>query len=306
MDTPELIAIVGPTASGKTARAVHLAKAIDSEIVSADSRQIYSGMDIGTGKDIEEYGTVPVHMIDIVPAGYRYNLYEFIRDASAALDDIAGRGKMPVVCGGSGMYIENLLKGLVLPTVPPDPEFRKQMAGFSLPELTQMLSTIRPLHNNTDTDTAARAIRALEIERYYSAHPQEAHLARNGKPRKALVIGVSVDRDARRARISARLRYRLEEQGMVQEVQRLLDEGVPADTLLYYGLEYKFITLYLQGKLQYDDMVKELETAIHQFAKRQMTWFRGMERRGFTIHWLDGSLEPHAFTDQIISLATSL
>ncbi len=305
MEAFELISIVGPTASGKTARAVHLARSIGGEIVSADSRQIYTGMDIGTGKDMEEYGSVPVHMIDIVPAGYRYNLYEYIRDASAALDDISGRGRMPVVCGGSGMYVENLLKGLVLPTVPADPEFRAQMSGHTLDELTRMLASIRPLHNSTDTDTAARAIRALEIERYYSAHPEEAALAREGKPRKALVIGVNVGREERRARISARLRFRLEQQGMVQEVQRLLDQGVPAETLLYYGLEYKFITRYLLGELSYENMVTELETAIHQFAKRQMTWFRGMERRGFNIHWLDGALNPEDFTAQILSLASA-
>lgn len=297
-----LIAVVGPTAAGKTACAVATAALCGGEIVSADSRQIYRGMDVGTGKDIGEYGAVAVHMLDIVPAGYRYNLFEYIRDAGAALDDISSRGRIAVVCGGTGMYVENLLKGIVLPQVPPDPGYRASLAGKTLAELTAMLARVKTLHNTTDTDTPARAIRALEIERYYASHPREAQAARNPQPRPALIVGVDIDRDERRRRITARLHHRLEREDMLGEVRRLLDSGIPPENLIYYGLEYKYLTEHLLGLTSYDEMFHLLETAIHQFAKRQMTWFRGMERRGFHIEWLSGADGPEVFAERTIDL----
>ncbi len=299
---PSLIVITGPTASGKTGRAVHLAKAIGGEIISADSRQIYRGMDIGTGKDIEEYGDVPVHLIDICPAGYKYNLFEFLRDFSAAKDDIVSRGKFPILCGGTGLYVESVLKGLRLPEVPANPELRQSLEGKSLDELTSILSSMKVLHNVTDVDTAKRAIRAIEIQTYYQQHPDAARQAEPHPLTDALVIGVEIDRESRRRRITQRLHSRME-QGMVEEVRRLLDSGIPADDLIYSGLEYKFLTLYLTGELTLEEMTSRLEIAIHQFAKRQMTWFRGMEQRGFPITWLSHTLSPDEFTDKILALA---
>ena len=303
--TRPLIAVVGPTAAGKTACAVAVARRCGAEIVSADSRQIYRGMDIGTGKDMAEYGDVPVHLVDIAPAGYRYNLFEYIRDAGAALDDIAARSRMAVVCGGTGMYVENLLKGVVLPQVPADPEYRLSLAGKTLAELADMLAGTKTLHNTTDIDTPARAIRALEIERYYAAHPAEAEAARTPRPRPALIVGVEVDREVRRHRITQRLRRRLEQEDMLGEVRRLLDSGIAPDDLIYYGLEYKFLTEHLLGLTTYAEMFRLLETAIHQFAKRQMTWFRGMERRGFHIEWIAPEGGPEAFADSVLALYRS-
>ncbi len=303
MSRPTLIAVVGPTACGKTARGVDLARRLGGEIVSADSRQIYRGMDIGTGKDLADYGTdVPYHMIDIAPAGYRYNLYEYLRDASAAIDSVSARGRLPIVVGGTGMYVETLLKGLVLPEVPHNLELRNSLEGKTLDELTGILAGMKRLHNSTDTDTVARALRAIEIETYYAAHPDEAITAREGRPRRALIIGIDIPRDERRRRISARLRRRLEQEDMRGEVRRLLDSGVSPDDLIYYGLEYKFMTLYAIGKLDRRQMESQLEIAIHQFAKRQMTWFRGMERRGFRIHWLAYDLGRDEFTDMVVHL----
>ena len=299
--TTPVIAIVGPTATGKTAFAVAVAKAAGGEIVSADSRQVYRGMDIGTGKDLCEYGSVPYHLIDIADAGEKYNLYRYLKDADAAICDIAARGCIPVICGGSGLYVESLIKGLRPPEVPQNPQLRENLAGKSLAELTEILSAMKQLHNNTDTDTPQRAIRAIEIEGYYRLHPEEARQAREGTPRKALVVGVSVDRDVRRTRISRRLDARLKE-GMVAEVQHLLDSGIPAENLIYYGLEYKFITEYLQGIYSLDEMHRLLEIAIHQFAKRQMTWFRGSEQRGMHIEWLDGSLSPDIFAAKVMEM----
>lgn len=294
----DLVAIVGPTACGKTRRAVELANRLDSEIISADSRQVYKGMDIGTGKDMSEYGSVPVHLVDVAPAGYKYNLYEYLRDASAAIDDIKSRGKLPVLCGGTGLYVESVLKGLRLPEVPKNEELRQNLACKTLDELTRILSGMKRLHNSTDVDTCQRAIRAIEIEKYYAEHPDEARLAKDGCRRKAAVIGLDIDRDSRRERISYRLRHRLEQENMVEEVEQLLSQGIPAEDLIYYGLEYKYLTLYVTGQTDYTTMVKELEIAIHQFAKRQMTWFRGMERRGFHIHWLPYDLETQEFIDR--------
>lgn len=296
-----LIVITGPTASGKTRRAVDLARAIDAEIISADSRQIYRGMDIGTGKDIEEYGEVPVHLIDICPAGYKYNLYEFLRDFELASEAIEACGKRMILCGGTGLYVESVLKGLRLPEVPENPELRRSLEGRSLEELTEMLASMKSLHNVTDVDTVKRAVRAIEIQTYYSEHPDAAKQAEPHPLTDAVVIGVEIDRESRRRRITERLHARLEA-GMVDEVRRLLDSGIKAEDLIYYGLEYKFLTLYLTGKMSYEEMVSGLEIAIHQFAKRQMTWFRGMENRGFPINWLPYNLPADEFTNLALKL----
>lgn len=297
-----LIAIVGPTASGKTAKAVALAKAIGGEIISCDSRQIYRGMDLGTGKDIEEYGDVPYHLIDICDAGYKYNLYEFLRDATEAIADIQRRGLKPVLCGGTGLYVESLLKGMSLPEVPENPELRASLADKSLEQLTDMLSRMKTLHNTTDVDTVKRAIRAIEIQTYYHDNPHLAPLP-DAKPLDAVVIGVDIDREARRRRITERLKARLES-GMLDEIRRLLDSGVSAEDLIYYGLEYKFLTRHVIGELTYDEMFTGLEMAIHQFAKRQMTWFRGMERRGIPINWIPYDIDNNLFVEKVINLAS--
>ena len=297
-----LLVITGPTASGKTRLAVAAARRTGGEIVSADSRQVYRGMDIGTGKDIEEYGDVPVHMLDIVPAGYKYNLFEYLRDANAAIDDIRGRGRLPIVTGGTGMYVEGLLNGLRLPMVPPDEALRESLRGKSLTELTAILADMKRLHNTTDVDTPARAIRAIEIERYYVSHPD---LAVNAVPHPvegAVAVCVDIPRDLRRQRITLRLKQRLEN-GMIDEVKRLLDSGIAPDDLIYYGLEYKFVTEYLLGRSSRDEMFRGLETAIHQFAKRQMTWFRGMERRGFRLHYLPFDMPSDEFAERVAQLA---
>lgn len=292
--------ITGPTASGKTARAVALAREIGAEIVSADSRQVYRGMDIGTGKDLDEYRGVPYHLIDICPAGYSYSLFEFLRDCRAALDDIARRGRRAVICGGTGLYIESVAKGIQLPPVPANPGLREKLAGKTLAELSSILSGYKTLHNTTDTDTAQRAIRAIEIQEYYRTHPDAAALTTPKPMRNIEVIGVDIDRESRRQRITKRLRERLS-QGMADEVRKLLESGVSQERLIAYGLEYKYVTLYVTGKMSLDQMLTQLETAIHQFAKRQMTWFRGMERRGLHIRWLDWRLSPQEFTAAILN-----
>ena len=299
-DNP-ILAIVGPTASGKTGFAVEVARLCGGEIVSGDSRQVYRGMDIGTGKDLCEYGDVPFHMIDVAAAGEKYNLFQYLRDAGRCIDEINARGRVPVLCGGSGLYVESLLKGLRLPEVPENRPLRSRLARLSLDQLTEMLAAMKTLHNTTDVDTCQRAIRAIEIEQYYIDHPDEARAARDGVPRRATIIGVDVSREVRRQRISARLDARLRE-GMVDEVRRLLHEGIPPENLIYYGLEYKFVTEYLIGKTSYDEMRRQLEIAIHQFAKRQMTWFRGSERRGFRIHWLSGALPREEFARQALEI----
>lgn len=300
-----LIVITGPTASGKTRRAVELARLIGAEIVSADSRQIYRGMDLGTGKDIEEYGDVPVHLIDICPAGYKYNLFEFLRDFSAVRADIEERGKRTILCGGTGLYVESVLKGLQLPEVPENPALRKSLEGKSLEELTAILSAMKDLHNVTDVDTAKRAIRAIEIQTYYHEHPDAAVKAEPHPLTDAVVIGVGIDREARRRRISQRLQARLSA-GMVDEVRGLLDSGISPDDLIYYGLEYKYLTLYLTGRMSREEMVSGLEIAIHQFAKRQMTWFRGMEKRGFPINWIPYDLPADEFNARAMRLIGSV
>jgi tRNA dimethylallyltransferase len=287
----DMLAVVGPTASGKTSLAVDVALAVSgAEIISADSRQVYRGMDIGTGKDLAEYErdgvVVSSHLLDIVDAGEKYNLFEFQRDFLSAYNDVKERGAFPVMCGGSGLYVESVLKGYRLLPVPENPALRESLEEKSLEELTEILSRYKTLHNNTDTDTKKRAIRAIEIEEYYRTCPAEE---RYFPQINCLTIGVSVDREVRRNRITRRLHERLDA-GMVDEVRGLLEKGVTAEQLMYYGLEYKYLTQYIIGELSYDDMVKGLEIAIHQFAKRQMTWFRGMEKRGVHIHWIDAAL----------------
>ena len=297
-----LIVITGPTASGKTARAVDVAHAIGGEIISADSRQLYRGMDLGTGKDLEEYGDVPYHLIDICPAGYKYNLFEYLRDFQVTYDDIIRRGKQAILCGGTGMYVESVIKGIQLPPVPEDAELRARLRGKPLDELAAMLSTMKTLRNNSDIDTPARAIRAIEIATYYHEHPHLKALTEPHPLADAVVVGVNIDRESRRRRISKRLDDRLSA-GMVDEVRRLIGEGVAPDDLIYYGLEYKFITRHVLGELTWQQMHDQLEIAIHQFAKRQMTWFRGMERRGTPIHWLEWDMPRDEFVDSVLTLA---
>lgn len=297
-----LITVTGPTASGKTGFAAALANVINGEIISGDSRQLYRGMDIGTGKDLEEYTVkgqeVPFHLIDIVDAGYKYNVYEFQRDFVSAFKSVQERHKMPVLCGGTGLYIEAVLKGYKLVNVPRNTRLREELAQKSLTELEHILLQYKTLHNSTDTETKRRAIRAIEIADYYANH----NIDDTDYPKiNNLLIGVKIDRELRRKKISARLKARLKE-GMIAEVQALLDKGIGADDLIYYGLEYKFVTQYLIGELSYEDMFKSLEIAIHQFAKRQMTWFRGMERRGFKIHWLDVNLPIHTKIEKVKAL----
>ena len=300
------IAVVGPTACGKTRRGVDVALALKGEIISADSRQIYRGMDVGTGKDLADYPDgLPYHMIDIAPAGYRYNLYEYLRDARQACEEVEARGAVPVIVGGTGLYVESLLKGTVLPTVPCNTELRESLKGKTLEELADILGRLKTLHNVTDIDTAQRAIRAIEIEQYYLEHPEEAALARNPRPLDAVIIGIDIPRDERRRLITERLRRRLDSENMLDEVSRLLAEGIAPDDLIYYGLEYKFLTLHVIGRLSRAEMEEGLETAIHQFAKRQMTWFRGMERRGFTIHWLPYDMPCDEFVDTVTKIYTA-
>lgn len=297
-DTKPILFITGPTASGKTARAVSIAKRFNGEIISADSRQLYRGMDIGTGKDLDEYGDIPYHLIDIVPAGYKYNLFEYLRDFDRARAEIEHRNKLTVVCGGTGLYIESALKGLHLPEVPKNDKLRQSLSDKTLEELTSILSRMKALHNTTDIDTAKRAIRAIEIETYYQEHPEAATNASPAPLENAVTVGIDIPRDARRRRISDRLKARLES-GMADEVRHLLDDGVKPEDLIYYGLEYKYLTLYILGKMSYDEMYSGLEIAIHQFAKRQMTWFRGMERRGFKINWLPWDMSDEEFTEAV-------
>lgn len=291
----KLLTILGPTASGKTAFAAQLAVKMGGEIISADSRQVYRGMDIGTGKDLADYEvhgcSVPYHLIDIVNAGEKYNLFQYQQDFHAAYQDIVNRGRQPILCGGTGLYIEAVLKGYALSPVPQNPELRNSLEGCSLEELTEQLIRLKAqnnstMHNRSDVDTAQRAIRAIEIETYNKEHPLEN---RSLPPIETCIIGLDIDRESRRAKITNRLKQRLKE-GMVEEIQGLLARGIPANDLIYYGLEYKYVTEYIIGELSYDEMFQRLEIAIHQFAKRQMTWFRGMERRGFKIHWIDALL----------------
>ena len=287
----QMITILGPTASGKTPLAVAVAHKVGGEIISADSRQVYRRMDIGTGKDLSEYGDVPYHLIDICEPGTKYNLFQYQQDFTEAYHNIIGRNRVPILCGGTGLYIEAVLKGYHLSPVPQNQPLRDQLEGKSMDELTQILMELKAksgsaMHNTTDVDSCQRAIRAIEIEQYNLEHPMPL---RELPPVQSVIFGVDIDRALRREKISNRLKARLDE-GMVDEVRALLAEGIPADNLIYYGLEYKYLTEYVIGRLTFAEMFRQLEIAIHQFAKRQMTWFRGMERRGFTIHWIDAML----------------
>jgi len=303
----KMITILGPTASGKTPVAARLAAEMGGEIISADSRQVYRRMDIGTGKDLADYTVdgrqIPYHLIDIREPGTKYNLFEYQQDFFDAYEDIRSRGAVPILCGGTGLYIEAVLKGYHLSPVPQNQELRDALEGKSLAELTQMLMELKAktgsnMHNTTDVDSCQRAIRAIEIETYNIEHPTPR---RELPPVDSIIIGIDIDRELRREKITRRLKARLEE-GMVDEVKALLDEGIPADDLIYYGLEYKFVTEYLTGQTSYDEMFTRLEIAIHQFAKRQMTWFRGMERRGFKINWIDAMLPMEEKVSQIIQI----
>ena len=301
MNNYELITILGPTASGKTALAAALAARLDTEIISADSRQLYRGMDIGTGKDLADYvvdgKSIPYHLIDICDPGYKYNVFEYQHDFFRVFTSLRERGLVPILCGGTGLYIEAVLKGYKLLDVPPNPALRERLREKSLPELEILLDSYKVLHNKTDVDSVQRAIRAIEIEEFYRTQAPDV---REYAPLNSLLVGVAIDRELRREKISKRLRARLDE-GMVDEVRRILSNGVAPEDLIYYGLEYKFLTLYIIGKLTYEEMVSQLEIAIHQFAKRQMTWFRGMERRGCTIHWLDATLPMADKVEQILT-----
>ncbi|MDR0995308.1 MAG: tRNA (adenosine(37)-N6)-dimethylallyltransferase MiaA [Tannerella sp.] len=285
-----LLAIVGPTASGKTALAAALAAKVGGEVISGDSRQVYRRMNIGTGKDLSDYRVgdcrVPLHLVDICEPGEKYTVFHYRRDFFPVYDDIRARGRLPILCGGSGLYMEAILRNYRLPDVPPNPALREALEGKTLDELAGLLAAYQPLHNTTDLDTPQRAVRAIEIAAYQAAHP-EAEV--EGRPLHSLVLGLDPPRELRRKRISERLRARLDE-GLLNEVRALLNEGISPEDLIYYGLEYKYVTLHLTGQLSYEEMFTQLETAIHQFAKRQMTWFRGMERRGCCIHWIDFGL----------------
>lgn len=292
----KMITILGPTASGKTSLAAALAARIDAEIISADSRQVYRGMTIGTGKDLDDYRQgdrlIPYHLIDICEPGTKYNLFQYQQDFHLIYNNIVARGVRPILCGGTGLYIESVLKGYALSPVPQNQALRDKLADKSLAELTEMLEDLKRrnhsvMHNRTDVDTAQRAIRAIEIETYNLEHPTDN---RTLPPIDSVIIGVDINREERRRKITQRLKQRLEE-GMVDEIRQLLDRGIAPENLIYYGLEYKFVTEYVIGKTSYEEMFRQLEIAIYQFAKRQMTWFRGMERRGFTIHWID-ALDP--------------
>ena len=307
----KMITILGPTASGKTPLAAALALRIGGEILSADSRQVYRRMDIGTGKDLSDYRLavdgspvdIPYHLIDICEPGTRYNLFQYQQDFFTAYEQVRGRGAVPILCGGTGLYIEAVLKGYRLSPVPQNQALRDALEGRSLAELTEMLRQLKArsgsvMHNTTDVDSAQRAIRAIEIEQYTLEHPMPL---RELPAVESLIIGVNIDRELRREKITRRLRARLDE-GMADEVRGLLAEGITPEDLTYYGLEYKYVTEYVVGHLPYDEMFRQLEIAIHQFAKRQMTWFRGMERRGFHIHWIDATLPMDAKVEAILRL----
>lgn len=307
MQNQKMITILGPTASGKTSVAAALALRTGGEIISADSRQVYRRMDIGTGKDLADYTIgdvhIPYHLIDIAEPGTKYNLFQYQQDFHQAYDLIRSRGKLPILCGGTGLYIEAVLGGYSLSPVPQNQKLRESLEGKSLDQLTQMLVQLKQkngsnMHNRTDVDTAQRAIRAIEIETYNLEHPTPE---RQMPPVDSLVIGINIDRELRREKITRRLKARLEE-GMCDEIRSLIDGGVNPDDLIYYGLEYKFVTEYVVGKTSYEEMFRQLEIAIHQFAKRQMTWFRGMERRGYTIHWIDAAQSMDEKVEAIMSL----
>jgi tRNA dimethylallyltransferase len=298
----DLLVVTGPTASGKTSLAALVAHRLGGEVISADSRQVYRSMNLGTGKDYDDYlvggSRIPCHLIDIADPGYKYNVFEYQRDFVKVYTDMKKRKVFPVVRGGSGMYADSIITGYKMFEVPADSGLRIELEKKSIEELRVILSTLKNLHNTTDIDTKKRIIRAIEIE----------HSSRNKRKQRSefpevrpLLVGIQFDRDKRRKRISDRLKQRLDS-GMVDEVKKLIEQGINTETLIYYGLEYKFITLYLTGNISYQDMVRDLEIAIHQFAKRQMTWFRGMERRGIKIHWIDGELPMEEKVEKVMEL----
>ena len=297
-----MITVLGPTASGKTPLAAQLALRLNGEIISADSRQVYRRMDLGTGKDLADYQIdgiqIPYHLIDICEPGTQYNVYEYQRDFTQAYLSIKQRNRLPVLCGGTGLYLESVLRGYRMDSVPENEPLRLALADKSLEELTEMLKQYKTLHNKTDVDSVKRAIRAIEISEYYQQHP----VNQTDMPAvESLVIGIDIPRELRRERITLRLKQRLQE-GMIDEVRSLLTEGIPPENLIYYGLEYKFLTNHVLGHLTEKEMYEQLEIAIHQFAKRQMTWFRGMERRGTHINWIDGTLPLEEKLTQIEKL----
>lgn len=303
----KMITILGPTASGKTSLVAALAYHLDAEIISADSRQVYQGMDIGTGKDLADYTVagkhIPYHLIDICKAGSKYNVYQYQQDFLEVYNKIRETNKLPILCGGSGLYLEAILKGYHLSTVPPNEELRNQLNEMSHESLIQMLVEIQEqlntkMHNSTDLDSKQRTIRAIEIGKHMLT---EADPKTNFPEIPSLIIGIDIDREERRRKITTRLHQRLEE-GMIEEVKQLLNQGIAPEDLIYYGLEYKFVTEHIIGKLSYDEMVRQLEIAIHQFAKRQMTWFRGMERRGIKINWINASLPMEEKIEMIQTL----
>ncbi len=303
IETPyNLLVILGPTASGKTSFATALAQKLNGEIISADSRQVYRGMDLGTGKDLEDYTindlSIPYHLIDIVDAGYKYNVFEYQSDFFKAFEQVQKNKHLPIMCGGTGMYIESVLKKYKLINVPLNEALRAELKNKSINELESILGEFKNLHNQTDTETIPRAIRAIEIETYYSKHPD---IALELPPINPLIIGVNIDRLARRKKITSRLKKRIDE-GMIDEVQTLIDNGVKSEDLIYYGLEYKYLTMHVNGKITYKEMFDKLNVSIHQFAKRQMTWFRGMERKGTKIHWVDAFEPMEERIDRVMQL----
>ena len=297
----DMVTILGPTASGKTELAVNLAYSLGGEVISADSRQIYRQMDLGTGKDLTEYivngQVIPYHLIDIAEPGYQYNVFEFQRDFLKVYLALKEKGTFPVMCGGSGMYLEAILKGYRLIQVPINEKRRTELQSLSLDALKEILSHYKAVHNNSDTENTKRALRAIEIEEFCAVHP-ETDLSFPAI--SSLIVGINSDREVRRRRITARLKQRVDD-GMIDEVQRLLNSGLNPEDLTYYGLEYKYITNYILGQLSYDEMLTTLNIAIHQFAKRQMTWFRKMEREGFKIRWMESELPTEEKTALILS-----
>jgi tRNA dimethylallyltransferase len=301
----DLITILGATAGGKTSFATQLAYHTDRDVIGADSRQVYRRMNIGTGKDLDDYivnnKKIRLHLVDIVEPGYKYNVFEYQQDFIKVYKQLKNEGKKAILCGGSGMYIESIINAYKLLKVPENKELRKQLGKKSLDELAKILIAYGNLHNKTDIADKERALRAIEIAEYYKQNPDRRTGLENISK---LVLGIKFDRDSRRRRITERLKYRLDN-GMIDEVKNLLNEGVSAETLIYYGLEYKFITLYLLNEISYNEMFSKLETAIRQFSKRQMTWFRRMERQGTKIYWLDGYMSMDEKLERVKEIVQS-
>lgn len=297
-----LIVVLGPTATGKTRFAAHLAHTIQGEIISADSRQVYRQMDLGTGKDYDDYvvqgRTIRTHLIDICDPGEKYNVHRYQKDFYTVFERVRQHGRIPILCGGTGMYIEAVTKGYTLPPVAVNEALRTQLKDKTLKELQEILSDYKQLHNVSDTMSHERALRAIEIADYLQSHPDDRMPGPEIVP---LFLGMQIEREVCRQRIATRLHQRLKA-GMVEEVKGLLASGITPEDLVYYGLEYKFITLFLTDELDYDTMVQKLYIAICQFSKRQMTWFRRMERNGTTIHWIDALLDQDQKLKQALAI----